>query len=177
MNLLLIGYRGTGKSIVARLLAARLGWRKLDCDAEIERIAGQSIADIFAQRGEVAFRELEHRVLASLVHYRGMVVATGGGVVLRADNRRLLKQMGRVVWLAADAQTIQRRLQSDQLTQQRRPNLTSAGGLAEIVQLLQTRQPLYRAAADWQVDTAGKTPGQVAEEVYASIRKHLGPNS
>src|SRR5688500_2590703 len=82
MNLLLIGYRGTGKSTVARLVAERLNWPWLDADVELERRAGKSIAAIFAEDGEPAFRDLESQVLAELVQADRHVLALGGGVIL-----------------------------------------------------------------------------------------------
>lgn len=170
MNLILIGYRGVGKSAVARLLAPKLGFGMLDCDAEIERAAGRSIAEIFASAGEPAFREQERRLLAAWVHLRNMVVATGGGAVIRADNRQLMRQMGRVVWLTCDAETIAARLAADAQTARSRPNLTPAGGLDEIVRLLKQRQPWYQATADWRVDTRDKSAARVADEVANLVR-------
>ncbi|HEX4150325.1 MAG TPA: shikimate kinase, partial [Pirellulales bacterium] len=90
MNIALIGYRGTGKTAVARALADRLGWQWLDADAELEARAGRSIAEIFAADGEEAFRNLESGVLAELGQRSRTVLATGGGVVLRDTNRELL---------------------------------------------------------------------------------------
>src|SRR5262245_13906122 len=108
-TLFLIGYRGTGKSTVARLLAERVGWAYLDADAVLERRLGRSIRQIFAEDGEPAFREREAAVLAELCQCRQHVIATGGGVILRPENRERLKQAGRVVLLTADAEVIWRR--------------------------------------------------------------------
>ncbi|MBI1900176.1 MAG: shikimate kinase [Planctomycetia bacterium] len=173
MNLILIGYRGTGKSTVARLVARRLGWESLDADVEVELRAGKPIAAIFADEGEAAFRDLESAVLQSLSGRDRLVLAAGGGAVLRPENRRLLKRLGKVVWLKADAQTIQERLSADETTAARRPNLTASGGLAEIVELLERREPLYRETADWKIDTVGRSPGEIAAEIVALTKGQL----
>ncbi|MEX2139687.1 MAG: shikimate kinase [Pirellulales bacterium] len=170
MNLLLIGYRGTGKSAVARLVAERLGWRWLDADVELERRAGKSIAAIFADDGEPMFRDLESEMLAELVRLDRHVLALGGGVVLRPENRALIKQAGSVVWLTADPETIQARVQSDPTTSARRPNLTRSGGLDEVRQLLAQREPFYRECAGAVVDTSGRSVAEVAEAVVESFR-------
>jgi shikimate kinase len=163
----LIGYRGTGKSTVARHLARRLGWDWLDADAELERRAGRTIRQIFAADGEPAFRDLETALLRELCGHRQHVLALGGGVVLREENRQLLRAPGHfVVWLRADARTIWRRLQADPESAERRPDL-SVGGLAEIEELLERRQPWYVACADQVLETAGRTPNEVAEEIAA----------
>lgn len=168
----LIGARGTGKTTVARLLAARLGWPWIDADNVIEQTFGRSVRDIFAEEGEAGFREKEARVLAALCDRRRHVIATGGGVVLRADNRARLRQAGKVVWLTADAGTLWQRLQGDPSTAARRPNL-SVGGLAEVAETLRVREPLYRACADWAVATEARSP----EEVAAVVLAHLNPEA
>jgi shikimate kinase len=162
----LIGYRGTGKSAVARLLAERLGWQWLDADQVLEQRAGLSIRDIFAAEGEAGFRDREAAVLEELCRCQRHVIATGGGVILREDNRRRLRSAGAVVWLTADAETIWQRLQADATTADRRPVLT-VGGLAEVHELLQRREPLYRDCACWSVDTAARSPAEVAQAILA----------
>jgi shikimate kinase len=164
----LIGYRGTGKSTVARLVAERLGWNWLDADHVLETRFSQSIAEIFAREGESGFREKEEIIVADLCRLQAHVIATGGGVILRAANRERLKESGRVIWLTADADTIWQRLQSDPSTKQRRPELT-VGGRAEIEELLQTREPLYRASAEWTVSTVNKTPEEIAGAILEKI--------
>jgi shikimate kinase len=169
MNIALIGYRGTGKSEVARPLALRLGWDWIDADVEVELKAGKSIAAIFADDGEPAFRDLETEILAELVGRDRTVLALGGGVILRPANRALLTQVGKVVWLTAEPETIARRLAADAATAARRPNLTATGGLDEIRRVLAERLPLYRESSDAQIDTENKLPADVAAEIQAMI--------
>src|SRR5947209_15995625 len=137
----LIGYRGTGKTTVARLLADKLGWGWTDADALVEERCGRSIRQIFAEDGEAGFRDQEALVLAELARQHKQVVATGGGIVLRPENRGLLKA-GKVVWLCAPADVLWQRLEQDATTLQRRPNLAQ-GGVAEIEDLLRLRAPHY----------------------------------
>src|SRR5262245_56262912 len=101
MVVTLIGYRGCGKSTVAPELAARLGCAWIDADVELERGAGRTIREIFATDGEAAFRELEHEVLTELVLRANLIVAAGGGAILREDNTRAMRTAGPVVWLSA----------------------------------------------------------------------------
>ncbi len=170
MNVVLIGYRGTGKTTVAQQLALRLGWDWVDADVEIELRAGKSIAAIFADDGEPAFRDLESQVLAAMIGRERIVLAAGGGVVLREENRRLLKTAGKVVWLKADVATILARVAGDQTTAGRRPQLTTAGGEAEVRQLLAQRTPLYRDLADLEIDTEGRTPAEIVEEIVGNAK-------
>src|SRR5438445_2457666 len=145
-RIFLIGPRGSGKSTVAKLVAKELGWEWTDADAELESRAGRTIRDVFVAEGEEGFRRREAEVLAELCQRHRLVVATGGGVVLREDNRELLKK-GWAVWLTADAGTLWRRISGDATSAERRPALTGAGGKSEVELLLRTREPLYRACA------------------------------
>lgn len=162
----LIGYRGTGKTSIARELSARLGRPWIDADALLEERAGKTIRAIFADEGETAFRDLESAILAELTAFDG-IVATGGGVVSRPENRARLKQ-GRVVWLTAPADVIWRRLQSDTTTAERRPNLAQ-GGLDEVRSLMAVREPLYREAADLVVDSTEDGPERIAAKIEESL--------
>ncbi|MEX0613644.1 MAG: shikimate kinase [Pirellulales bacterium] len=169
-SILLIGYRGTGKTTVAQLLAGRLGWDWMDADDEIERRAGKSIAAIFAEDGEAEFRDLEASIVAELCRWRRSVVALGGGAVLSEANRTAIRLAGIVVWLTATVDTLVRRLAADEATASRRPPLTESGGLAEIETLLATREPIYRACATFEVDTEDKTPAEIVEEIVARLQ-------
>jgi shikimate kinase len=165
----LIGYRGTGKTSVARELAGRLDYDWVDADDVVEQEAGKSIAAIFADEGEGAFRDWEARVVASLSRKRRTVVALGGGAVLREENRRAICANRPVVWLTASVDTILERVATDSTTASRRPNLTTAGGRAEVEALLAIRNPLYRQCATLVVDTEGKTSAEVAEEIATNL--------
>jgi shikimate kinase len=166
-NLVLIGYRGAGKTTVARRLALTLGWDWVDADVEIELRAGKSIAAIFSDDGEQAFRDLESQVVTELCRRHRHVLAVGGGAVLRPENRRALRRAGHVVWLRVRPETVLARLAADPSTTDRRPNLTTAGGEAEVRQLIEARRPIYDEVADCSVDTDGKSPERIADEILA----------
>ena len=171
MNLFLIGYRGAGKSIVAGRLGMLLRWPSIDTDVEIELRAGKSIATIFDEDGEPAFRDLESAVIADLCRRERHVVGLGGGAVMREENRRQLCAAGKCVWLKASPVSMHRRLSGDPSSGERRPNLAAAGGLDEIRQLLVARTPVYGDCADLVIDTDDKEPNQIAQE----IAEWLGP--
>jgi shikimate kinase len=160
----LIGPRGSGKSIVAPLLAGELGWDWLDADEVLEKRYGQSIRAIFAVEGEAGFRDKEAAVLAELCRLKRYIIATGGGVVLRENNRALLHASGRIVWLRADVETLWQRVQADGSTAERRPPLT-VGGRAEMDEILRLREPLYRQCADLIVDTTGRAPAEIVADI------------
>ncbi len=168
-GLALVGYRGTGKSTVGRILAERLGRPFADADNEIEAQAGRSIRSIFEEDGEPAFRERESRVLATLTtRLRGGVLATGGGAVLAEANRRLIRGFGFVAWLAADPETLARRLSASGAGVAERPPLTAAGTLGEIAGVLAARVALYREVADAAIVTDGLSPDRVADAVLVA---------
>jgi shikimate kinase len=166
----LIGYRGTGKTAVARLLAEQLRYEWIDADDEVERLAGKTIAAIFAERGEQAFRDLEADVVVKLCGQRRLVVALGGGAVLREANRAAIRGAGPVIWLTAGVDTIVQRLTADRSTASRRPKLTELGGRAEIETLLAQRTPIYRACAKLEVDTDSRTPAEVADRIVTLLQ-------
>jgi shikimate kinase len=168
-SIALVGYRGVGKTTVAQRLARELAWDWVDADVEIELRAAKSIAQIFADDGEPAFRDLEAAVVAAVCSRSRTVVALGGGAVLRPANRQAIAHSGAVVWLQASAETIDARLAADPTTAGRRPNLTNAGGRTEIERLLAERAPIYAACATLVVDTQDKTPAEIAREILAAL--------
>ena len=165
----LVGLRGTGKTTVAQQLALCAGWDWVDVDVEIELRAGKSIAAIFADNGETAFRDIEAEVVAELCQRTETVLALGGGAVLREDNRQCLRNCQAVVWLQASPETLARRLEADATTPGRRPNLTNHGGRTEIEVLLAQREAIYRGCATLEVDTEEKQPTEIAEEIFAAL--------
>jgi shikimate kinase len=173
-NLFLVGYRGTGKSVVGQQLAGRLTREAIDLDAEIERRAGRTIAEIFSGDGEEAFRVIEAELLDELSRVEKRILALGGGAVLRPGNRAKLKARGKTVWLVARPETLWQRISEDRATAQRRPNLTAQGGLAEVVEILARRLPAYRESADWLVDTEGKTADEVVDEIVRLVEGAAG---
>ena len=170
-KIVLIGYRGTGKSTVARLLGQRLGVPVWDSDSEIERRIGKTIAEIFAEDGEAAFRELEAEVIAELLQQESFVLATGGGAILREETRQRLRLTGHVVFLTAESVTILRRIQQDKHSAAMRPNLTSLPPLEEIVAVLGRRQSFYEETAHSIVNTEKKTVKQIVEEIMRNCSR------
>ena len=165
MLLTLIGYRATGKTTLARLLAERLGWDWIDADVEIERRAGKIIARIFAEQGEPVFRDIEAQVIADLCRRDRLVLAAGGGAPLRPESRQAMRDGGKVVWLTARPETVLTRMSGDATTVARRPNLTDKDPLEEIIHLLEIRTPIYQESAHLVVDNEGKTPAELAAEI------------
>ena len=164
MNVVLIGYRGTGKSTVGKIVAARLGRELLSTDTEIVRLAGQPISQIVEQHGWEYFRDLESKICQDLASKDGVVIDTGGGAILRPQNVEVLKRTGRLFWLTASVEVIAKRIGSD--TQ--RPSLTGTKSFVDEIQdVLRERLPQYQAAADETIATVGKSVSQVADEILA----------
>ena len=171
-HLLLAGYRGCGKSAVGKLLSESLSWRFIDTDIEIEAATGQTIAEIFEQRGQDGFRDLEASQIASLVYLREpTIVSLGGGAVLRAENRICIRNLGKSVWLQACPETIFERISSDSTTQERRPKLSKLGDMEEIRTVLDMRVPWYKEVADFAVSTDGISIERVAEIIVDWFRR------
>lgn len=167
MNIVLIGYRGTGKSSVGKLLAERSGRTLISTDAEVVHRAGQAIPDIVKQHGWDHFRDLESEVCRELAGKDQLIIDTGGGAILRQDNADQLKARGIVFWLTAEVPTISRRIGGD--TQ--RPSLTGAKSFVdEIEEVLRERKPKYRAAADHTIATDHKTVIEIADAIQALLQ-------
>jgi shikimate kinase len=168
-NLVLIGYRATGKTAVGALLAQRLSRPLVDLDQVLEEEMGRSIADLVAEKGWAEFRSREKELVARFGRKGGQVLATGGGAVLDQENAKILRENGVVVWLRADPATIQERLSRDEREVSQRPSLTGRSTLEEVAEVLQCRQPLYGAAAHIVIDTDQHTLDQVVEKVLAAV--------
>jgi len=168
MHLYLIGYRGTGKSSTGRVLAQLLNRPFHDADVVLEATANMTIAQIFAEYGEADFRNRETATLLTLAQQTDAVIATGGGVILREENRELLRTTGFVVWLKASAETLWERIHRDATTAERRPNLTDRGGLLEVQQMLQMREPYYRSTAHFEIDTEALSPEALAANILTA---------
>jgi shikimate kinase len=164
MNIVLIGYRGTGKSTVGKLLARRLGYELVSTDAEIVKRAKQSIPEIVAQHGWEYFRDVESDVCRDLAERDQLVIDTGGGAILRPQNVEVLKRNGKLIWLTATVETITARIGGD--TQ--RPSLTGTKSFVdEIRDVLRDRAPKYQAAADHVVQTDGRSIQHLVEAILA----------
>ncbi|MBK5283653.1 MAG: shikimate kinase [Nitrospiraceae bacterium] len=160
MNIVLIGYRGTGKSTVGRLLAARLGRELVSTDAEIVKRAQRTIPEIVAQQGWDYFRDLESDICRELANRDQLVIDTGGGAILRAQNVEALKKDGTLFWLTASVETIAKRIGGDK----QRPSLTGTKSFVDEIQdVLQERTPKYQAAADHIIRTDDRSINQLVE--------------
>jgi shikimate kinase len=169
-GLSLIGYRGAGKSSVGREVAKLTDRQFIDLDDSIADATGKSASDYFAANPD-AFRDLEQRLLASVVASNpGSVIATGGGAALRVENRGVLRAHGMVVWLRTPPATLAERLRDD-LNQ--RPTLTGRGTIEEIEEVLAARIPIYAECCHAAVDTDGRGLGDIALEVVLHLQRFL----
>lgn len=177
MHIYLIGYRGSGKTTVGRLLAAQLGRPSIDCDDLIEQAAGRTIREIFVTEGEPGFRDREQAIIEKLALQADLqpaVVALGGGAILREANRTAICRSGRRIWLTAPPQTLAARIQRDQTTAARRPALSALSGYDEIVKLLAEREPLYAEIAQKTLNTEGLSAEAICEDI-ADWLKNVEP--
>lgn len=154
MSIVLIGYRGSGKSTIGYKLANRLWQEVVDTDALVVKKAGKTIAEIFEQDGEQRFRDLETEVVKEVAILQDVVISLGGGAVVREENRRALKEAGhKIVYLKCDPEVLLQRIQSDAATSMSRPNLTNLfGGIEEIEKVLAEREPIYRELMTAELD-------------------------
>ena len=159
-NLALIGFMGTGKSSVGRILASQLGFDFIDTDTLIEERTGKSVAEIFAQNGEASFREIERSLVKELGAKTGMVISTGGGLAANAENLSALKETALVVCLWASPETIWERVRN----QTHRPLLHDKDPLVKIRSLLTAREPFYKEA-DVLINTELRPMREVVQQV------------
>jgi shikimate kinase len=166
-SIVLVGMMGAGKSSVGRCLQRRTGLARMDTDEMVAEQFGLSIPQIFETHGEQKFRDAETEALSNLAHDRSMVMVTGGGIVLRPQNIGLLKQLGTIVWLNADEATLFERASR----RNDRPLLQNENPRTAFSKLLRERLPLYRSAADFEVDTSRMTHDEVAEAILSKLEE------
>lgn len=167
-NVFLVGPMGAGKSTIGRLLAAELNLRFRDSDRVIEERTGADIPWIFDMEGEEGFRERETAVLSELASEKEAVIATGGGIVLRAQNREIMKSSGYVCYLTASIEQLVERTARDK----KRPLLQVENPRQKIIDLLALRDPLYQDSADFIVNTDRRSPKAVAQEIASLVASH-----
>ncbi len=168
-NVYLCGLRGTGKSSIGRLLASELEVPFLDLDAEVDRLLGRPYAQLVAERGWVAFRELEYDVCKRLARREKSLIALGGGTVRYAWNRDVLRGSGFFILLTAPIGELARRLRNKE-----RPALTRAAGTEEELKAIwEQSEEIYRRAADLVYDTGGKSAAEAARELLPAVRRYL----
>lgn len=171
MNIILIGFRCTGKSSVGRLLAERARRAFVDADEMLEKRTGKTIREIFALKGESFFRKIESELIGELSRLDGRVIATGGGVVLKRKNIQSLKRNGFIVLLDAHPDILFERVRRDPKSASQRPALTSLDLDAEIREQYEFRKPYYQSAADAVVVTSERPVGQVVDDVERVLKE------
>ena len=164
-NIVLIGPMGVGKSTIGRVLSQMTNREFKDTDQVVEDKTGADIPWIFDVEGEEGFRDRESAVLSELLNEDGLVLATGGGIVMREENRLLLANQARVVYLTASVSQLLKRTRRDR----KRPLLQVADPKAKIESLISLRHPLYESVSHTQVSTENRTPKSVAEEIIANL--------
>ena len=165
-NIVLAGFMGTGKTFTGRALANRLGTKFIDTDTLIEKEAGITIPEIFKKFGEPHFRKLEREIVKRVSEENGAVIAVGGGAIVDPDNLADLKKKGIIICLTASPDLILSRVERNS----DRPLLQVEDRIGKITELLEKRAPYYEQA-DFTIDTDGKTPEQVADEILKTVQK------
>ncbi len=173
MNIVLIGYRCSGKSVVGKTVSRNLGLELVDTDQVLEERVGCAIGQYVAENGWEAFRMVEKMIIRSVSNQDRRVIATGGGVVLDRENVRSLRHSGWVVWLQADVTTIQNRMMGDERSGSVRPGLVGKNPLVEIQDVLGKRTALYEKACDYMVNTDQKSRLAVSKEIMQSMPRGL----
>jgi len=164
-NIVLMGYRCTGKSSVGKRLSEKLNLTFFDSDDVIETQAGISIREMVNRDGWQVFRMKEKEVIEELASKRESIIATGGGAFEDHENRNILKKNGLFIWLTADEETILTRLRADQKSIRQRPSLSYGDLETETATTLQQRNLVYRELADLTVDTSGKRFNEIVDEI------------
>lgn len=166
-NIFLVGLMAVGKSTVGRILAQRIGYQFYDTDQVIEERAGADVSWIFDVEGEEGFRDRETHVLEDLTQLEGIVLATGGGIVLKTRNRVLLAARGTVIHLDSPLSRLVERTERDK----KRPLLQRGNAPETLARLQQERAPLYEEVADYRFITDRQSPKALAREIEARLRE------
>jgi shikimate kinase len=174
MNLFLIGYRCTGKTTIGKSVAETIDWRFVDADTMLVGECGRQIKDIVDTEGWQAFRRRERSTLKQICMQKRQVVATGGGVVLDADNVRAMQGCGIIIGLGATADTIRKRMLQDITTATFRPALTDRGLVKEIEDMLSKRNPCYESASDFFIHTDGIPVVEITQTIIQKIKHRIG---
>ena len=174
MNIVLIGYRGSGKSTVGSKLAARLKLKFVDIDDLIEEGQGVPISDIVKSHGWGHFRKLERSTIEEISKEDRLIIAPGGGAVLDTDNINALRKNGFIIWLKADKQTLLKRLNQDLGTSSRRPTLTGKGVSEELKEVLSLRESIYDRVSEIQIDTSMIDAETVVENILSVLKDKTG---
>jgi shikimate kinase len=173
MNIVLIGYRCSGKTAVGRVLADELGMSFADTDLLIEEDAGESIEAILSTKSWDHFRNLERDLIEKASKRDNQVIATGGGVVVNQENVKNLKKDGWVVWLDAKPKVLKERMDKEQQSGNIRPSLTGVDPLAEIEEVMNARRPMYQEAGDFMVDTTRLSEPEAAALIMGNLPAQL----
>lgn len=170
-NVILVGPMGVGKTTVGRALARQTGMTFVDCDQELEKRTGVSIPTIFDIEGEEGFRRREREMLGEIADGRDLVIATGGGVVVDPENRRVLRGAGLVVYLTAPVGRLLRRIRDNRS----RPLLQREDPAKVLTELMETREPLYREVADLTIKVNTRSPQCIARRIHERVEQHANP--
>lgn len=167
MKIVLIGYRAAGKTTLGKLLSKRLGWPYLDVDRGIERKSGRTITQLYQERGDAHYRDVEGQVVADMCREDECVVAFGAGSLMREESQTAARKGAFVVYLKAPVEELWRRMEADPRSSDTRPNL-SGGGLEEVAEMLARRESVYIRCADLILD-ATLPPEPLAEAVVTAF--------
>ena len=171
MNIVLIGYRGSGKSTVGKSLAERLDMRFVDTDHLIEERHGNQIAEIVRLHGWGGFRVMERKIISEISNNDRLIIAAGGGAVLETENVKYLKKNGFIIWLKGNMNVLIQRMAKDLRTATGRPSLTGRGTLEELEEVTAYRMPFYEKASEVQVDTSALGVDEVVERILAIFQE------
>lgn len=170
-RIILIGFRGTGKTTIGELLSKKLQWQFMDMDKEIQKEEKKTIKEIVEEKGWEYFRSIEKIYMKKVLTLKKFVISLGGGAVLHQEEMNKLKETSLVVWLKASSSEILKRLYSDKKTTTQRPNLTDLPFDQEIEKILKEREPLYRKFSHFSIDTENKTPEIIVKEITLRLKE------